>query len=186
MARRKYTDISRPTFSLDFSRPTFSLDLDQLQHRASQAAATTLTAFARASLARTGDYDRRAALPSPRATAVNSKLTEVPSDSSASSSSTSSPDLPSAPTSASSIATQAAAPTLTAFARAALARAGDISDRTAALPPCPRALASNYKLPAAPQDASVSSTSIKPADPPRAAPPGSSCKPKPKPKPKPR
>ena len=73
------------------------------------------------------------------------KLPEAPMDSSAPSSSTSSPDLPSAPTSASSIATQAAATTLTAFARAALARAGDISDRPAALPRCPRALASNYK-----------------------------------------
>jgi hypothetical protein len=71
-----------------------------------------------------------------------------PSDSSASSSSSKSSCLLSAPTGASSRTDQAAATTLSAFARAAPARTGDISVRTAALPSCPSAdqQANNSKL----------------------------------------
>jgi len=64
---------------------------------------------------------------------------------------------------------------LSLVVRAALATTGDVSDRTAALPPCPRALADNRKLQAAPKDASASSISFKFL---LAAPPGPSCKPK--------
>ena len=49
------------------------------------------------------------------------------------------------------LASQAATTTLTAFARAALARTDNITERHAALPPCPRALAVSPQLPAAPK-----------------------------------
>jgi len=43
-----------------------------------RAAAATLTAFARASLARTGDKNRRAVLPCPRASVANRRTSEAP------------------------------------------------------------------------------------------------------------
>ena len=122
--------------------------------RASQAAAATLTTRIRASLARIRDNYRRAALPGPRASVVNTNLTEAPSGSSAFCSPTSSAAFQRAQPlkSSSTPADQAAATTLSAFARAAPARTGYIS-QTAALPSCPRAdnQASNFKFTAAPK-----------------------------------
>ena len=148
--------------------------------RASQAAAATLTTRIRASLARIRDNYRRAALPGPRASVVNTNLTAAPSGSSASCSPTTSAAFPRAQPlkSSSPPADQAAATTLSAFARAAPARTGYIS-QTAALPSCPRAdnQASNFKFTAAPKDATASRLETTYAGPPRAAPPGTSCKP---------
>ena len=148
--------------------------------RASQAAAATLTTRTRASLARIRDNNRRAALPGPRASVVNTTLTAAPSGSSASCSPTTSAAFPRAQPlkSSSPPADQAAATTLSAFARAAPARTGYIS-QTAALPSCPRAdnQASNFKFTAAPKDATASRIETTYAGPPRAAPPGTSCKP---------
>ena len=117
------------------------------------AAAATLTTRTRASLARIRDNYRRAALPGPRASVVNTNLTEAPSGSSAFCSPTSSAAFQRAQPlkSSSTPADQAAATTLSAFARAAPARTGYIS-QTAALPSCPRAdQASNFKFTAAPK-----------------------------------
>ena len=148
--------------------------------RASQAAAATLTTRTRASLARIRDNNRRAALPGPRASVVNTTLTAAPSGSSAFCSPTTSAAFPRAQPlkSSSPPADQAAATTLSAFARAAPARTGYIS-QTAALPSCPRAdnQASNFKFTAAPKDATASRLETTYAGPPRAAPPGTSCKP---------
>ena len=68
------------------------------------------------------------------------------------------------------LTTQAAATPLAAFARSALARTGDITDQSAALPLCPRALAASRKPAAALPDACASSPSPKPAALPRASP----------------
>ena len=154
--------------------------LHQHSLRASQAAAATLTTRTRASLARIRDNNRRAALPGPRASVVNTTLTAAPSGSSAFCSPTTSAAFPRAQPlkSSSPPADQAAATTLSAFARAAPARTGYIS-QTAALPSCPRAdnQASNFKFTAAPKDATASRLETTYAGPPRAAPPGTSCKP---------
>jgi len=110
---------------------------------------------------------------------------KAPSDSSASRSPITSSCLLPAPPGASCRADQAAATTLSAFARAAPARTGYISP-TAALPSCPCAdQASIFIFTAAPKDASTSRSSTEYASPLRAAPPGTLCKPKLRPAPKP-
>jgi hypothetical protein len=115
-------------------------------------------------LARTGDDDRRAALPYPRASVASRHISVAPSDSSASSSSIKSEasGLPPAPAQCASslrdllraatprqrfLAAQAATTILTAFARAALARTGDITVGPASLAPCPRSLAAKLQTP---------------------------------------
>ena len=144
----------------------------QLHLRASQAAAATLTTSVRASLARSRDNNRRAALPPSRAVVVNPKSPVAPSGSSVSCSPTTSAVLP-------------RASPVKSTSCAATARPGYIvapQVRTAALPPDSlRAKEVQRKTPDATLAAPASSTPLfvghQYAGPPRATPPGTSCKP---------